>query len=59
MLTEVADTLDKLVGDTIALMNQGARLNDLVHSVKVDPAAPEKPYLRPLYDEPEFVMRNI
>ena len=59
VLTEVADTLDKLVGETIALMNQGARLNDIVHSVKVDPAALEKPYLRPLYDEPEFVVRNI
>ena len=59
VLTEVADTLDKLVDETIALMNQGARLNDIVHSVKVDPAALEKPYLRPLYDEPEFVVRNI
>jgi len=59
VLTEVADTLDKLVGDTIAMMNQGARLNDIVHSVKVDPAALEKPYLQPLYDEPEFVVRNI
>jgi len=59
VLTEVADTLDKLVGETIALMNQGARLNDIVHSVKVYPAALEKPYLRPLYDEPEFVVRNI
>ena len=59
VLTEVADTLDKLVDETIALMNQGARLNDIVHSVKVDPVALEKPYLRPLYDEPEFVVRNI
>ncbi|ANP45694.1 alkyl sulfatase dimerization domain-containing protein [Candidatus Viadribacter manganicus] len=59
VLTDVADTLDKLVDETIALMNQGARLNDIIHSVKVDPAALEKPYLRPLYDEPEFVVRNI
>ena len=59
VLTEVADTLDRLVDETIALMNQGARLNDIIHGVKVDPAALEKPYLRPLYDEPEFVVRNI
>ena len=41
------------------MMNQGARLNDIIHTVKVDPAILERPYLRPLYDEPEFVVRNI
>src|SRR5690606_11793849 len=59
VLTEVADTLERLVGETLALMNQGARLNDILHTVRVDPAVLEKPYLRPLYDEPEFVVRNI
>ena len=59
VLTEVAETLEKVVNETIALMNQGARLNDIVHTVKVDAAILEKPYLRPLYDEPEFVVRNI
>jgi alkyl sulfatase BDS1-like metallo-beta-lactamase superfamily hydrolase len=59
VLTEVADALDGLVNETIALMNQGARLNDIVHMVKVEPAVLERPYLRPLYDEPEFVVRNI
>lgn len=59
VLTEVAEALDKLVGETVALMNQGARLNDIIHTVKVDPAILERPYLRPLYDEPEFVVRNI
>jgi alkyl sulfatase BDS1-like metallo-beta-lactamase superfamily hydrolase len=59
VLTEVADALDFLVNETIALMNQGARLDDILHGVKVDAATLEKPYLRPLYDEPEFVVRNI
>ncbi|MFO1018697.1 MAG: alkyl sulfatase dimerization domain-containing protein [Hyphomonadaceae bacterium] len=59
VLTEVADALDKLVNETVTLMNQGARLNDIIHTVKVDRATLEKPYLRPLYDEPEFVVRNI
>jgi alkyl sulfatase BDS1-like metallo-beta-lactamase superfamily hydrolase len=59
VLTEVADVLDKLVNDTLALMNEGARLNDIVHTVKVDPAVLQKPYLRPAYDEPEFIVRNI
>ena len=59
VLEEVADALDFLVGETLAMMNQGARLNDIIHSVKIDPAVLEKPYLRPMYDEPEFVIRNI
>lgn len=59
VLTEVAEALELLVGETLALMNQGARLNDIVHTVRIDPAVLEKPYLKPLYDEPEFVVRNI
>jgi alkyl sulfatase BDS1-like metallo-beta-lactamase superfamily hydrolase len=59
VLTEVADALEHLVRETIALMNQGARLNDIIHSVTIDRSVLEKPYLRPMYDEPEFVVRNI
>jgi alkyl sulfatase BDS1-like metallo-beta-lactamase superfamily hydrolase len=59
VLTEVADALDLLVRETLALMNEGARLNDIIHTVTVDPAVLEKPYLKPMYDEPEFVVRNI
>ena len=40
-------------------MNDGATLDEIIHEVKVDPAELEKPYLRPVYDEPEFVVRNI
>lgn len=59
VLTDVAETLEKLVADTLAMMNEGARLNDVIHTVKVDPTALQKPYLTPFYDEPEFVVRNI
>jgi alkyl sulfatase BDS1-like metallo-beta-lactamase superfamily hydrolase len=59
VLTEVADALEGLVGDTLRLMNQGARLDEIIHAVKVAPEVLEKPYLRPMYDEPEFVVRNI
>jgi alkyl sulfatase BDS1-like metallo-beta-lactamase superfamily hydrolase len=59
VLTDVAETLEKLVADTLDMMNAGARLNDVIHTVKVDPAALQKPYLTPFYDEPEFVVRNI
>jgi len=59
VLTDVADTLEHLVRETLALMNEGARLNDIIHTVSIDPAVLEKPYLRPMYDEPEFIVRNI
>ena len=59
VLTEVAETLEHLVRETLALMNDGARLNDIVNTVKVDQAELAKPYLKPMYDEPEFVVRNI
>ena len=59
VLTEVAETLEGIVADTLAMMNEGARLNDIVNTVAVDQAILDKPYLRPMYDEPEFVVRNI
>ena len=59
VLINCARVLEGLVADTLSMMNQGARRNDIIHSVKVDPALLAKPYLRPLYDEPEFVVNNI
>jgi len=59
VLTDVADALEHLVRETLALMNEGARLNDIIHTVSIDPTVLEKPYLRPMYDEPEFIVRNI
>ena len=59
VLSEVAETLEGIVRQTLAMMNDGARLNDIVHAVKVDAAVLERPYLRPMYDEPEFVVQNL
>lgn len=59
VLTEAADALEGLVTDTVAMMNAGARLNDIVHTVKVAPGVLDRPYLKPMYDEPEFIVRNI
>jgi len=59
VLEDVASALEKLVYDTVDMMNEGARLNDIVHAVSVDQTVLDKPYLRPLYDEPEFVVNNI
>ena len=58
-LETVASTLETLVADVIDAMNAGAVLDEILHSVSVPAATLELPYLRPLYDEPEFVIRNI
>ena len=40
-------------------MNEGARLDEIIALVRVPPELLDLPYLRPTYDEPEFVVRNI
>ncbi len=59
VLDEVAGALESLVEQTLALMNTGARLDQIVHEVRLPSDLLAKPYLRPVYDEPEFVVRNI
>jgi alkyl sulfatase BDS1-like metallo-beta-lactamase superfamily hydrolase len=59
MLTDIADALDGLVTQVVAMMNAGEVLDTIVHQVRVPSALIEKPYLRPMYDEPEFVVRNV
>ena len=59
MLDDVATALEDLVSGVVAMMNAGATLDTIVHTVKVPADTLAKPYLRPLYDEPEFVVRGI
>jgi alkyl sulfatase BDS1-like metallo-beta-lactamase superfamily hydrolase len=39
-------------------MNQGARLDEVIHGVTAPRHLLERPYLHAIYDEPEFVVRN-
>jgi len=59
VLDDLASALESLVEQTLALMNEGARLDRIIHEVALPPASLERPYMRPVYDEPEFVVRNI
>jgi alkyl sulfatase BDS1-like metallo-beta-lactamase superfamily hydrolase len=59
VLDETATALEHLVRATIELMNEGATLDAIVHTVRVPDDLLERPYLRPVYDEPEFVVRNV
>ncbi len=58
-LSDTAELLESLVDQTLVLMNEGARLDDIVQAVQPPPHLLDKPYLRPVYDEPEFVVRNL
>jgi alkyl sulfatase BDS1-like metallo-beta-lactamase superfamily hydrolase len=58
-LTDTADLLDSLHDQAVGLMNEGARLDDLIHTVRAPAHLLERPYLHPVYDEPEFIVRNV
>jgi alkyl sulfatase BDS1-like metallo-beta-lactamase superfamily hydrolase len=59
VLDEIAGALEYLVKNVVEMMNAGETLDTIVHSVRIPAETLGKPYLRPLYDEPEFVVRNI
>jgi alkyl sulfatase BDS1-like metallo-beta-lactamase superfamily hydrolase len=59
VLDDIATALERLVDEVVAMMNAGEVLDTIVHSVHVPDDVLAKPYLRPLYDEPEFVVRNV
>jgi alkyl sulfatase BDS1-like metallo-beta-lactamase superfamily hydrolase len=58
-LTHTAELLHSLAAQTIALMNAGARLDEALHTVTVPERLASLPYLQPVYDEPEFIVRNV
>lgn len=58
-LGETAELLETLCEQTLRLMNEGARLDDVIHGVVVPEHLLERPYLRPSYDDPRFVVRNL
>jgi alkyl sulfatase BDS1-like metallo-beta-lactamase superfamily hydrolase len=58
-LTTTAELLESISGQTLELMNAGARLNEVIHSVVMPAELLERPWLRPVYDDPEFIVRNL
>jgi len=59
VLDDIATALELIVREVIDMMNAGEVLDTIVHSVSVPDDLLSKPYLRPLYDEPEFVVRGV
>ncbi|MCS6913336.1 MAG: alkyl sulfatase dimerization domain-containing protein [Myxococcales bacterium] len=58
-LCETAELLEDLCHQVLQLMNDGAKLDDVLHAVKAPSHLLERPYLRPIYDEPAFIVRNL
>ena len=58
-LAETAELLELLHDRTVEMMNTGARLEDILREVRAPERLLSRPYLRPVYDEPEFIVRNI
>lgn len=58
-LDDTASFLESLVDQVIALMNRGAGLDQILAEVVAPPALLARPYLSPVYDEPEFIVRNL
>jgi alkyl sulfatase BDS1-like metallo-beta-lactamase superfamily hydrolase len=58
-LSDTAAYLESLESQALALMNQGASLEDLLHEVKAPEELLTRPYLRPVFDDSEFLVRNV
>ena len=58
-LTDTADLLDSLVDQTLEVMNAGGRLDEAIHTVRAPAELEARPYLRPVYDEPEFIVHTV
>jgi glyoxylase-like metal-dependent hydrolase (beta-lactamase superfamily II) len=59
VLADGAAALESLTRQTLERMNNGASLDDILHSVSAPAGLLAKPYLLPKYDDPEFVVRGI
>ena len=58
-LSDTAELLESLEQQTLALMNQGVALDRVLHEVAMPDHLSDRPYLQPVYDHPQFIVRNI
>jgi alkyl sulfatase BDS1-like metallo-beta-lactamase superfamily hydrolase len=58
-LEETAEWLEHLVRETLERMNAGSDLDRILHEVRPPAHLAERPYLQPVYDDPEYVVRNV
>jgi len=59
LLSDTAAFLEDVCSQTMTAMNQGMRLADIVKGITIPEHLLEKPYLRPVYDDPRFIVHNL
>jgi alkyl sulfatase BDS1-like metallo-beta-lactamase superfamily hydrolase len=58
-LDDTAEWLETLERETVARMNAGATLDAILAEVRPPAHLASRPYLQAVYDEPEYVIRNV
>jgi len=58
-LDDTAEWLEHLVTETVSRMNAGATLDQILAEVRPPAHLADRPYLHAVYDDPEYVVRNI
>lgn len=58
-LTDTAEYLESIERQTIALMNQALPLDEILQRVQPPAHLADRPYLQPIYDHPQFLVRNV
>ncbi len=58
-LEDTARLLESLEEQTLAAMNEGLPLDAVLQRVQAPADLLARPYLQPVYDEPDFIVRNI
>ncbi len=58
-LVDTAAYLESLVRQTLERLNAGETVYQILDAVRPPPELAAKPYLRPVYDEPDFIVRNL
>jgi alkyl sulfatase BDS1-like metallo-beta-lactamase superfamily hydrolase len=59
LLDDTASYLESLVDQVVTMLNHGKPLDEILASVAPPAELAARPYLAPIYDEPEFVIRNL
>ena len=59
LLDDTASYLESLVDQVLALLNSGTPLDAILAAVEPPAELTTRPYLAPIYDEPEFIVRNL
>jgi len=58
-LLDTAELLSSIESQTLAVMNAGGSLDLALHTVQVPRHLLDRPYLQPVYDHPQFLVRSV